>query len=779
MPKHRLTFGYGSCRSCQGWGELRSDGACWPCALWGQKITDPRPGACRRCTREAMLTYDEVCRPCMIEIHYVDHDWIRAQQDGGVAPRRPLQLALLLPEVKFALLQPLHKRGGGPNLNLLPSTRDWRSANQPPALADDPRVCPPQIRGQTALLTMRRIFRPGDGRRIAARTLPEDELLDQTARRLQSDLGRSPRWAPNLMPQARLALAAREADEDQVREEDLDALTGRKAAVTQVLREAGLLRPRTEPKTRTHPRRTIGPRRPRADAKPPRPAGPRPPRTLRSCEGCWAWTGTSQRNCDACQSWARAPIRTSGVCSRCGREQPLAAGRCRACRLAVAAGSPDGVVMDQLWLGRSGYRPTRPAEPELPAAPPTPFHLDCPGQHPLFPAPQTQWAGLLGKPLPELTPAAADLVRELDRTARAQAWGTGTRLANRRVLRAAVAYLGAEEPITETDVRAIARLGSNYAGLRVAHFLEARGLLIPRPDRDIGMDQAAVTRLIAAAPARYQGDLDAWVSDVRGNGRRRSVPIEWASVRRYVGYVLPVLAEWEPGFASLTQVDRADILDALKERPGPPGPAVFCGLRSLFRSLKRERRIFHDPARTVHLGSRPQFVPRPIPDAELAGILDRAPTPFGKLVVALVAIHAVRTVQLTALTVTDLDRSQGRLMVGGRTVYLDAVTLRLLGEWLKDRHRQWPFSTNPHLLVTRRTAMHAEHPPVNKYAIHYVFRTTGLKPQAVAIDRVLDEADHSEDPLHLMKVFDLSVSTAVKYVQAAHPERCVIDAIQA
>ncbi|MGW4694027.1 hypothetical protein ACWEO1_16730 [Kitasatospora cineracea] len=241
----------------------------------------------------------------MIEIHYVDHDWIRAQQDGGVAPKRPLQLALLLPEVKFALLQPLHKRGGGPKLNLLPRTRDWRSANQAPARTDDLRVCPPQVRGQLALLTMRRIFRPGDGRRIAARTLPEDELLDQTARRLQSDLGRGPRWASVLLPQARLALAAREADEDQVREEDLDALACRRAPVAQVLRAAGPLRPRAEPRPATRRRRMIGPRRPRVDVKPPRPAAPRPARTLRSCEGCWAWTGTGQRTCEACQSWAR------------------------------------------------------------------------------------------------------------------------------------------------------------------------------------------------------------------------------------------------------------------------------------------------------------------------------------------------------------------------------------------------------------------------------------------------------------------------------------------
>ncbi|MGW3313418.1 hypothetical protein ACWDG9_43415 [Streptomyces sp. NPDC001073] len=198
----------------------------------------------------------------------------------------------------------------------------------------------------------------------------------------------------------------------------------------------------------------------------------------------------------------------------------------------------------------------------------------------------------------------------------------------------------------------------------------------------------------------------------------------------------------------------------------------------MFRALKYERRIFHDPTRAVHLGTRPIAVPRPIPDAQLAGILDAATTAFTKLAVALVAIHAVRPIQLTRLRLDDLDRSKGRLRVGERTVYLDELTLQLAADWLADRHRQWPSSTNPHLLVTRRTAMHAGHLPVNKFAIRYAFRKIGPNPSSIAVDRLLAEADHCEDPLHLIKVFDVSVTTAVKYVYAAHPERCGPDPIR-
>ena len=38
-------------------------------------------------------------------------------------------------------------------------------------------------------------------------------------------------------------------------------------------------------------------------------------------------------------------------------------------------------------------------------------------------------------------------------------------------------------------------------------------------------------------------------------------------------------------------------------------------------------------------------------------------------------------------------------------------------------------------------------------------------------DRILDEARHSEDPVHLMRVFGITDSTAMRYLYAADPER--------
>jgi hypothetical protein len=37
------------------------------------------------------------------------------------------------------------------------------------------------------------------------------------------------------------------------------------------------------------------------------------------------------------------------------------------------------------------------------------------------------------------------------------------------------------------------------------------------------------------------------------------------------------------------------------------------------------------------------------------------------------------------------------------------------------------------------------------------------------IDRILDEAHETADPVHLMRVFGIAPDTAMKYVKAAHP----------
>lgn len=62
-------------------------------------------------------------------------------------------------------------------------------------------------------------------------------------------------------------------------------------------------------------------------------------------------------------------------------------------------------------------------------------------------------------------------------------------------------------------------------------------------------------------------------------------------------------------------------------------------------------------------------------------------------------------------------------------------------------------------------------PPVSRLAISLIFRPLGLNPSKLRQDRILDEARHTADPVHLMRVFGITARTAMRYVSTAHPER--------
>jgi hypothetical protein len=104
-----------------------------------------------------------------------------------------------------------------------------------------------------------------------------------------------------------------------------------------------------------------------------------------------------------------------------------------------------------------------------------------------------------------------------------------------------------------------------------------------------------------------------------------------------------------------------------------------------------------------------------------------------------------------------------------RVIYLDEVTAALASQWLRYRHQRWPGSRNPHLLVSQQTAADAS--LVGPTMIWDMFEPLGVHPVRLRQDRILDEARHTADPVHLVRVFGITESTAIYYVHAAHPGR--------
>jgi hypothetical protein len=749
----RRRWPVGQCRVCLGWGELPQFADCGGCSSWRHK--HPDRAACRRCGHDGHVNTDLLCRLCLQVIRTDDPGWIQNPTTGW-----PCQLRLHLPGVRLPSAQPLDRLAGWPHTRERPPSWLARlrvAAAQP---VDDSRVCPPATSGQLVLFRGYRRLTLAQARRIRDRELHDYARARVAVIAYAAERGHSTAWWRAVDLRLRLALAVRDADgEDLVAEEDLDGLPGLADATAEILRRVGLLRPRRTP-------RLIQPRR--------------PPRSCEHC-GCWGFRSL----CAQCSQWRNHPV---GRCARCRQsELPLRNGRCRACCVHLEHHGPQALAESwtQLWLGGPLARTLRHhgsvwSRPQVaaqrPPPPPVSPHLINPAQGTLFEA-RRDWSfvavGALEQ-LPSLTPTAQALLEEFQQHARDQHRHEEVRRLATRSLRILLAFLGADAPILEADVRALQADRPGTSARRVVQFLAERGLLIPDPDRQVNPDEQAVWRHIRSLPGGVGEEVGRWVQVLRGEGRRAHPVRPFATIRKYVGYVLPVLDGWADRVTSLREITLDDVEDALKQHTGNTARDLLTALRSLFRALKQERLIFRDPTRGLALPAV-RRLPAPILTDRLHGLLDQAAGPMARLVVALVAIHGLGPLELTRLHLDNLDLARGRLTVHRdpwrHTVYLDSLTHALAAAWLRERYRRWPVTANPHLLVSQQTAAMAICPPVSRLAISLIFRPLGLSPSKLRQDRILDEARHTADPVHLMRVFGIAARTAMRYVVTAHPER--------
>jgi site-specific recombinase XerC len=510
--------------------------------------------------------------------------------------------------------------------------------------------------------------------------------------------------------------------------------------------------------------------------------------------------------CAACAKWRRA-FPGQAACLRCDRVSHVSRdGLCRPCLLIIRSEDPGWILRPlpgrplQLAFLLPGARLPRasslilpanrkdkqaPAgittarraiQPEVPRpAQPVSPHLVDPAQGVLFDA-RRDWSflntGQLDQ-LPALTPAASAIVDELGRHARACGWTSGSRNNATKTLRILLAWIGAGAPVPEADIRALSARPSTTIR-RVLQFLRERGMVIPDPARQGTAVERTIQQRITALPEGIAGELRQWVKVVRGEGRRAHRELPFSSVRSYLNCLYPVLAGWSQHITSLREITRDDIQAALGQHPGVTAHNLLPALRSLFRALKQERIIFRDPTSGITLPFM-RRLPVPIPTDLLCGLIDRAGTPMARAAVALIAIHGLGKKETTLLQLDDLDLPRGQLAVrrptGTHTVYLDELSRTLMTGWLRERHHCWPLTGNTHVLVTSQTAADPAGQPIALTVIDAIFAGLGLTPSKVRQDRILDEARHTADPVHLMRVFGLTAKPAMRYVQAAHPER--------
>ncbi|WP_329028227.1 hypothetical protein [Streptomyces sp. NBC_00690] len=741
-----------SCSMCRGWSVLAAR-ACSGCEKFAR--AHPVRGACPRCRHDAHLGSDGLCKPCVQAIRAEgDAEWALGIQGAGP---RALQLTVGTHRHYATQANPLVlSQSGGPGVSA-----GWkRKLNRQRAVErDQSAVLEPQMWGQLPLFILPRTLTRDTARAIATRQLSGWEKAESALLVLTAERRMSKAWRCQAAEMVRLALAIREADGAELTcELLLRELPKSGDVVCIVLLHAGLLVSESVPDLRL---------------------------ASRSCGDCNAWMPEIPHagfRCDPCRDWRMSRHRQPGQCTRCGRDGlALSAGHCRAChpyrdddRSRPAATQ----LLIDLPVGPGGTSLLPQDDGPLLAA------LDvmqaatiCAGQEALFTL-RRDWSPVLarlrGRPLADLplTKAVTALLDDFAEQRRDQE-GSGFNK-NIRTLTILGYWLGGENAFHERDVHDLAHLDTHLAAKPVCQFLRARDLLVDDPALHRDRDLAGIEKVLATLPQPVAEEVDAWVQTLRGQGPRENEPRSWEGIRRYLTTLRPTLTAWTAtGMTTLREVTADHIQDTMNGLEGTGRRQRATALRSLFRTLKRERLVFRDLARHLPVGDL-TGIPRPVPSDVLASLLDQASTPFAQLAIALAAIHAVPSAEIRTALTADLNLARGTLQLrrGLRrhTLYLEPLTHRLAADWLTYRHQRWPTSANPHLLVTQKTAPDPDYPAVHRSTMQTVL-PKGQTLDGLRRDRILNEAFTTGDPLTLMRLFGITEATAMRYVTAAYPER--------
>ena len=171
--------------------------------------------------------------------------------------------------------------------------------------------------------------------------------------------------------------------------------------------------------------------------------------------------------------------------------------------------------------------------------------------------------------------------------------------------------------------------------------------------------------------------------------------------------------------------------------------------------------IFRNPTTRIKLGKREHVIWQPLAPGQIADAASSAATPQARLCLVLADVHAARPGAIRALQLDDADLASGRLRLADTDRPMGELTRKVLREWLEYREHRWPHTANPHLLVSRESALH-----LGPVSTTYLSRLHGLPAilEQLRIDCQLAEAMATGfDPLHLAEVFGISEHTAIRY----------------
>lgn len=516
--------------------------------------------------------------------------------------------------------------------------------------------------------------------------------------------------------------------------------------------------------------------------------GPKVARSVTNCADCLAWGETyAQGVCLACYNFAAARFRQHvGICTACRREVRLKKGYCRLCwgqarldRAVTATDARSSVVLapylaqvcgQQLFLADL-YRPQ--------AAPRTvPRRRGTKGRPPKPPPRIAARPGVEGVQLLLFTdlprtyrPGSTDLrsgatpdnpwlhwALHLAHTA-AETRGfdpTVHRALNRNLVMLLASHHEGDV-VRVSDFHHLIRRRGGGALTHVIDVLSTMGVLLD--DRPAVFDTWLESKT-DGLPGPIAGQVRRWSHVLRHGGSRRR-PRHPDTAIAYVRVAVPALTLWSQAHDHLREITRDDILTYLDTLHGEPRYTALTALRSLFTWAKRDGVIFRNPVAGIRLGKRARTIWQPLTEDEITRTIRAATTPQAKLCVVLAAVHAARPGQVRALQLGDIDLGNRRIVIAGRSRPLDELTHRILLDWLDHRRSRWPHTANPHLFISKESALHRG--PVSATWI-LDLRGQPATLERLRIDRQLEEALASGgDPLRVASVFGVSQTTAIRY----------------
>src|SRR5208283_2204632 len=220
----------------------------------------------------------------------------------------------------------------------------------------------------------------------------------------------------------------------------------------------------------------------------------------------------------------------------------------------------------------------------------------------------------------------------------------------------------------------------------------------------------------------------------------------------------PDLADW----ATVAQGD----IEAFLACRSPADSYSLPSLRAFFSWARTQRRILVDPTTNLRNRLQRRFSGPVVDLATQRRLFQRWTTevdlsPNEALVGLLTLLHAASVDDLRHLTVSDIDHSAHTIafVARSRPVPLDPPTWAALQVSLA--HRSSLNTTNPHVLVNRRTKVTGQ--PVSPSHANDVLKPAGISPQRLRCTR-LAQLITTTDPILVTEMFGICHKTALYYL---------------